>query len=156
MSKPSYIVKGDNPEEATKLCDYLIKLLPQVGLSNAGLARKLGVPANTVSLWRRDGRIPLGRVIQVAKILGLDPIYIRNRALKEYSPDLFVEDERLREFADLTQNERQFLEILRASGKRNPKMNDEQKKRFAEFVAELEDDNPTNFYEDNKGPGRRS
>ena len=85
----------------------------------------------------------MGRVIQVAKILGLDPIYVRNWALKEYSPDLFVEDERLREFADLTHN------------KRNPKMNDEQKKRFAEFVAELEDDKPTNFYEDNKGPGRR-
>lgn len=48
--RPSYIVKGDNPEEATKLCDYLIRLLPQVRLSNAGLARKLGVPANTVSI----------------------------------------------------------------------------------------------------------
>lgn len=151
---PTALTKGVTKEGGADLCDYLInKQLPLAGLSRIALTRRLGVSPNSVYLWQKAKRVPLARAVQIAKILGIDPIFVRNWALKEWAPDLFQEDERLRKFADLTSNETEFLEIIRASGKVNPKMNDEQRKKFAEFVASLSDDAPANYYDDCVTPG---
>lgn len=130
--------------------------IPLAGLTRATLAQELGVSYNAYYMWEKGNKIPFKYISQIAKILGIDPIYARNLALKTYTPGVFEEDERLRRFGELTRNEGEFLEILRNSGKHNPRMNEEQKKKFAEFVASLDDDKPTNFYDKQLKPGRRS
>ena len=130
--------------------------IPLAGLTRATLAQELGVTYNAYYMWEKGNKIPFKYISQIAKILGMDPVYARNLALKTYTPGVFEEDERLRKFGELTLNEGEFLEILRNSGKRNPHMNEEQKKQFAEFVATLDDDKPTNFYDKQLKPGRRS
>lgn len=148
------IAKGAKKDGSAELCDYLInKQLPLAGLSRIALTRKLGLSQNSVYLWQKAKRIPIARAVQIAKLLGIDPIFVRNWALKEWAPDLFQEDERLRQFADLTRNESEFLEIIRNSGKVNPKMNEEQRKKFTEFVATLSEDKPTEYYDDCVKPG---
>nr|DAM63331.1 MAG TPA: repressor protein CI [Caudoviricetes sp.] len=143
-------------EAAGELFDYILKQVKISGMSRTKLARRLGASENAFFLWTRRRRIPINYVVQIAKLLGLDPIYLRNWALKEWAPELFQEDERLRQFADMTQNELEFLEIIRSAGKRNPKMNEEQKKQFAKFVAGLDGDGVTKFYDDQTRAGRPS
>lgn len=136
--------------------DYIMKQIKLAGMTRASLARRLGLANNAVFLWERRRRIPINHVVQIAKLLGLDPIYLRNMALKEWTPELFEDDERLRRFAEMTTNELDFLEIIRTAGKRNPRMNEEQKKEFAKFVASLDGDEITQTYDDPQRPGRRS
>lgn len=144
MTTRTTITKGCHLNGGSELYDYLItQQLPLTGLSKVQLSKRLGLSTNAVSFWGSIKRVPIARAVQVAEILGLDPIHVRNLALKEWAPELFQEDERLRQFADLTRNEAEFLEILRNSGKVNPKMNDEQKAAFEKFVSTLSEDRPT-------------
>ncbi len=142
-SNPS-LPKGLKRGGGIELFNYLIKeQLPLTGMSRCELCHKLGISHNSAYLWEKSTRVPMVRAIQIAQLLGLDPIFVRNLAIKEWAPELFQEDERLRQFADLTRNESEFLEILRNSGKINPKMNDAQKAEFTRFVATLSEDRPT-------------
>ena len=136
------------------LQSIIFNAIERSGISRVDLSKQLGLNRCAVSNWAQPGvKIPIHRAIAVAKILGLDPIYIRNIALNESYPGLFDYDERLRKYSDLTTNEGEFLEIIRASGKRNPRMNEEQKKEFAAFVAKLSDDTATARFV-SRGPGR--
>jgi DNA-binding transcriptional regulator YdaS (Cro superfamily) len=45
--------------------------------SQAELARKLGISAASIVDWRRVGRIPAERVLEVSRVTGLSPHLLR-------------------------------------------------------------------------------
>lgn len=57
--------------------DTIFDLVNQRAGSQAELARRLGIRATSIIDWRRAGRIPAERVLDVARITGLSPHLLR-------------------------------------------------------------------------------
>lgn len=130
--------------------EWLEQILSQSGLSGMEACRRLGVQTNSMSLWKK-GQVPLPlcHAIALAKMVGVDPLYARNVVLdsKSDAENLWEYDERIRQLSSLTANECEFIEIIRNSGVRNPKMNASQKEAFRKFIQSLGDEKPSIHFE---------
>jgi hypothetical protein len=71
---------------------YLGRLIwENEALTNAEIARRLGYPRPKVIAMMRTGtmKIPLKKTPAIARMLGLDPLFLLQRALNEYDPELW-------------------------------------------------------------------
>lgn len=117
---------------------WLASLLEARRITNAGLARRLGVSAVLVSAWKNGTqKIPLARAEPLAHIIGVDPHLMRNILFASACPGTWAADERIRRLGRLTQGERRLLEILRHNAVANVRMNEAQKEAFRRFAATL-------------------
>ena len=125
--------------------EWLKHQLKVSGISQSQISRQLNLARNTVSLWlTARQKIPLKHLLSIARLIGADPIYIRNVALQEMYPDkdLWELDEKIRLLGTLTANEYRFIKLIREVGT-NPRMNQQQESRFTEFLKGLEPDDGT-------------
>lgn len=115
------------------------------GVSIEDLAKELGIGRNMISVWKAGkAPIPMKHIFKIASMFGSDPLYVRNLFFKENFPGLWEMDERVRKLSEITENELEFLKILREGPVANPKMNDEQKEQFKKFVESLSGENGIN------------
>lgn len=126
-----------NPKTLRDFLDNVLYEHPELAMSD--ISKKLGVAPNTLSCWRRGQSIPIYRAMALAKWLGYDVRQVRALGLRERDPEIFGDD--LVDKADpilLTDNELEFLKIIRNSSIENPKMTEDQKEKFAAFVEKCE------------------
>lgn len=136
---PKFVELKRIPKAQTP-AEWLTATIDASGMKVAEVAEALGVRPNVVSVWKSGKQdIPSVRLAQMARMMGADVIYVRNLKYAEEEWDTWAQDERIRHLGRITENEYEFLKILRQSKLNNPKMNEEQKKQFAAFVETLED-----------------
>ena len=127
-----------DPKTLRDFLDNVLYEHPELAMSD--IAKKLGVAPNTLSCWRRGQSIPIHRAMALAKWLGYDVRYVRTLGLIEREPELFngtLVDEKSDPIL-LTDNELEFLSIIRNSSIVNPKMTEAQKKKFAAFIEKCD------------------
>lgn len=119
--------------------EWLSSRMDLGGRTNAEIARMLGVPPALVSHWR-NGRqsVPIARLVTLANLIGADPVYIRGLALETYRPEALPADRT--GLQSVTENECDFLEILRESAVPGAMMNEDEEEAFRRFVETLADD----------------
>lgn len=128
-----------------KLTQWLTTQIQLSGTSASDIADACKVGRNMVSIWKNGtAPVPLKHIYTIAMLIGADPLYARNLYFQDYFPEMWQNDERIRRLGTITNNELEFLEILRSAPVANPKMNDEQKEQFKKFVEGLSGDNGIN------------
>ena len=121
-----------HPKTLLEWLDNMLIKYPDVTL--ADISRQLGLARNAAVLWRKGSGIPVIRAMQVAEWLGEDPKVPRRIGLMERFPELFTGKYAADDELTLSENEMDFIKLIRKSSVENPTMNEEQK---AEFVAFL-------------------
>lgn len=126
-----------DPQTLREYLDNVLYEHPE--LTMVEIAQKLGVAANALSCWRRGQPIPIVRAMTLAKIVGDDVRMVRSIGIRERNPELFCDEYGGKQDSSLvTDNEMEFLKIIRNSSIINPKMTEAQKKKFAAFVEKCE------------------
>lgn len=129
----------------SKLTQWLTTQIQLSGITAAEIAEACGVGRNMISIWKSGtAPVPLKHIYTIAMLMGADPLYARNLYFQDYFPEMWKNDERIRRLSNITNNELEFLEILRSAPVANPKMNEEQKEQFKKFVEGLSGDNGIN------------
>ena len=105
------------------------------------LAEKLGSSANNLSMWINGRqRFPSKYIYRLAKVFNVDPLYLRNIYYYEYCSqdmDIYLKEEEIRHLQWLTENEFEFIKIIRNVGG-NPKIeNDPQRAMLEMFLKTL-------------------
>jgi plasmid maintenance system antidote protein VapI len=125
------------PYANTKVARFLDKHIDQVvNRSHREIAQAAGwTQSNMVTMIKKgDAKLPLDRVVPLARAIGVDPMFLFRMALEQFMPD----DEttaRMLEFI-CTENEVEILGIVReASGNSDPKINDRQRAAVTETFA---------------------
>jgi plasmid maintenance system antidote protein VapI len=125
------------PYANTKVARFLDKHIDQVvNRSHREIAQAAGwTQSNMVTMIKKgDAKLPLDRVVPLARAIGVDPMFLFRMALEQFMP----EDEttaRMLEFI-CTENEVEILGIVReASGNSDPKINDRQRAAVTEAFA---------------------
>lgn len=125
------------PYANTKVARFLDKHIDQVvNRSHREIAQAAGwTQSNMVTMIKKgDAKLPLDRVVPLARAIGVDPMFLFRMALEQFMPD----DEttaRMLEFI-CTENEVEILGIVReASGNSDPKINDRQRAAVTEAFA---------------------
>jgi plasmid maintenance system antidote protein VapI len=133
MSTTTYV----RPYANTKVARFLDKHIDQVvNRSHREIAQAAGwTQSNMVTMIKKgDAKLPLDRVVPLARAIGVDPMFLFRMALEQFMP----EDEttaRMLEFI-CTENEVEILGIVReASGNSDPKINDRQRAAVTEAFA---------------------
>lgn len=121
------------------LSEWLFDSLRKHDMTASEVAEKLNITKNSISLWINGSqKIPFNRVMQLAEIFGSDRLCMRNLFFSTYEYDFSDLDKRLSKIRSLTESELEFLEIIRSSNVKNPKMNDSQKEMFKAFLNTLQ------------------
>ena len=132
------IARAKYTKDPKTLQEYLNNVLYEhPDLTMLEITQKLGVASNAVSCWRRGQPVPITRAMTLAEWVGDDVRKVRAIGLLERFPELFQKNTE-EDSILLTDNELEFLRIIRSSSIINPKMTEDQKKKFAEFVEQCE------------------
>lgn len=117
---------------------WVAKTIKHSSYTQAEVAAKIGITRNTVSLWMNGvQRVPLVRMVEIAKLCGADPLYARNIYFKEQLGETMWEtDERIRMLDSITANELEFIELLRQYG--NPKLDEESRDTFIRLLESIQ------------------
>lgn len=108
--------KNAAPESPLPLHLYLSKLIDENDeLTNAEIARRLGYRRPNVIAMIKTGtmKLPINKVPDLAKILGLDRISLLQRTLLEYDPELWKTIEAVMGAKVVTDNEMALITLLR-------------------------------------------
>ena len=120
------------PEPRT-LLDYLNNVLYEhPELTMREIAEKIGVNVNAFSCWRRGQPIPIGRAMDIARLVGDDVRKVRAIGLRQRHPELFEDESD--DFTLLTDAELEFVKIMRNSPLNGHKFSADQAERLASFL----------------------
>lgn len=102
-------------EPAQPLHEYLSQRIFESGLSNVEMARALGYDKPNVIAMMKQGsmRLPVNKVAATARALGIDPVFLLDKVMRETSSDLW---DALRDVMGtrlVTTNEMRLLEFIR-------------------------------------------
>ncbi|MFT4064385.1 helix-turn-helix domain-containing protein [Paraburkholderia sp.] len=108
----------------------------------ASLSKEIGgiMKPNMLSMVQNGhAKLPIQHVGKVARALNIDPVFFMKLCLREYYPDMWAAvEEVMANTPMLTNNERKFIEELRAVSAEDPVIATEQERReFRKFVSGL-------------------
>ena len=135
------LTPAKNPVSVAK---YITAQIDLSGKKQYEIAEEVGfTTANIITMIKQGKtRLPLSKVGKFAKAIGVDRKYLFSKCMAEYSPDAWeVLEEVMNGQPLLTDNELEFIDVIRQAKVENPKMNDDQKAEFLEFVNRLRGDN---------------
>lgn len=92
------------------------------------IAEEIGYPNQNIITMFKQGRTPLpvNKVGPMAKALNVDAIYLLRLVMSEYTPETYLEIERLFAGNLITSNERKIIERLREyTGETDPQLIDD-------------------------------
>lgn len=120
------------------LLDYVNNVLYEhPELTMRDIAEQIGVPVNAFSCWRRGQPIPIGRAMDIARLVGDDVRKVRAIGLRQRHPELFKDESD--DFSLLTDAEQEFLKIMRNSPLNGQKLSAEQAEQMAAFFEQCAD-----------------
>lgn len=124
------------------VAEYLIGQINMSGKSQAEIAKDAGFPmANMITMLKKGlTKLPIDKVGPLAKSLGVDPLHLYKLCMTEYYPSTWEMLQGFLHQPTLTENEMEFIHIIRESNVINPKLrNEDDKVRLLEFIASIED-----------------
>lgn len=115
------------PRNSVPVGRYLSQLIAASGKTNVEIAEALGYPRSNVIAMLKTGsmKLPVNKVGQMARVLGIDPVHLLDRILDESSPETWAA---LREVLGnrlVSDNEYQLVQFVREFvGGYDPKLTD--------------------------------
>lgn len=143
---PNKVVKLP-PAPSTKaksVAEYISLQLHLCGKAQTQIAEEVGFDKPNVITMIKQGKtkVPLSKIGSMAKALEVDPVFFFRLVMAEYNPDLIDVIAAITNQPMVTQNEMDFIKVIRSAKVMNPKLrNDTEKKRLKEFVETLKGDN---------------
>jgi len=132
------------PAKPKTVADYINWQIALCGKKQLEIAEEVGFPKPNIITMIKQGKtkLPLDKIGKFAKAIEVDPIHLFKLCMQEYMPETWKEIERMIDQPVLSQNELEFIEIMRASKVSNPRLHTEaEKKRFRELINSLHSDN---------------
>ena len=115
------------------LLDYVNNVLYEhPELTMRDIAEQIGVTVNAFSCWRRGQPIPIGRAMDIARLVGDDVRKVRAIGLRQRHPELFEDESD--NFSLLSDAELEFLKIVRDSPLNGRKLSAAQAEQLAAFL----------------------
>lgn len=100
---------------ALPLNEYLTLRIAESGKTNTEIAEEIGYPRPNVIAMLKTGtmRLPVNKVAQMARALGIDPVFLLEKVLNETSPELWTALQELIGGHLVSANERKLIEFTR-------------------------------------------
>ncbi len=136
-----------NANKPRNVAEYISWQIQLCGKPQTEIAQQAGFDKPNVITMIKQGKtkVPLNKIGSMAKALEIDPVFFMRICLNEYLPDLAETIEKITNQPIITNNELEFINVIRSSKVVNPKLrNDAEKKKLREFVDTLKADNETN------------
>lgn len=104
------------------IAEYLKVQYDASGLTQEQIADELGIKSqNMISLITRGKiKIPMERIVPLAKVLKIDPKDLLLRAIEEYQPEIYSVYEEILNQPILTNSEIEIIEQVRAANEDKP------------------------------------
>lgn len=144
MATKTKAVRSYTPAKATSVAEYITAQINLCGKDQVQIAQECGFNKPNVITMIKQGKtkVPLERIGPLAKSLGVDPVYLMKLVIGEYMPTLLEAIEAIIDGPVLSNNEMEFIEIIRSSKVNNPKLRTETERReLKKFVDTLKSDN---------------
>lgn len=127
------------------VAQYLTAQIELCGKPQFELAKECGYENPNIITMLKQGRskLPMGRVGNMAKALGVDPLFLFSLVMNEYEPETWAT---IQEFVlkqpFVSANEMEIIELVRTSKVVNPKLRTiEEKQRILSAINALRPDN---------------
>jgi hypothetical protein len=130
--------------KAKSVAEYISMQLHLCGKAQTQIAEEVGFDKPNVITMIKQGKtkVPLTKIGSMAKALEVDPVFFFKLVMNEYNPDLLDVITSITSQPIITNNEMDFIRVIRSSKVTNPKLRTEaEKKKFKEFVDSLKSDN---------------
>jgi len=143
-SKSKAIRVTDTNKRITTVAEYVSQQISLVGKDQVTIAREVGFNKPNVITMIKQGKtkVPLERIGSMAKALSVDPVFFFKLCMNEYLPDLMPAITAITGQPIITENEMEFITVIRSSKVANPKLRTvEEKRQLKQFVDTLKGDN---------------
>lgn len=143
-TKTTKAVRSYTPTTPTTVAEYVTAQIHLCGKDQVQIAEECGFNKPNVITMIKQGKtkVPLERIGLIAKSLGVDPVFFMRLVINEYMPSLGEAIESIINGPIVSQNEMDFIHVIRSSRVQNPKLRTEAEKReLKKFVDGLKGDN---------------
>lgn len=126
-----------------RLHEYLSNVMDISGKTQNEIAADCNFNNSNIVSMIKQGKtkLPMAKVIPMAKSLNLDPIHLFRMALKEYQPDTYTALDAVIGAIIISRNELEILEVIRDANPTDPRLNTEQEKEaLRKFAVKLQPD----------------
>ena len=130
--------------KAKSVAEYIALQLHLCGKAQTQVAEEVGFDKPNVITMIKQGKtkVPLNKIGSMAKALEVDPVFFFKLVMTEYMPDLMDVIASITNQPIITNNELEFIQVIRSAKVVNPKLRTEtEKKKFREFIETLKADN---------------
>lgn len=134
------------PSKPKSVAEYLTWQINLCGKKQLEIAEICGFgKANIITMIKQGKtKLPLDKVGKMAKAIEVDPIHLFKMVMQEYMPETWTEVQRMIGQEVITENELEFIKVIRESNVINPKLRTEEERiRLLDFVGTLHSDNET-------------
>lgn len=122
------------------VAEYLTAHINLSGKAQVEIAKDVGFPMpNMITMLKKNlTKLPIDKVGKMSKSLGLDPTHLYKMCMAEYYPDTWSVIQSFLDQPTLTENELEFIEVIRQSNVVNPKLAEEEDKiKLLDFINTL-------------------
>ena len=134
-------MKAVKVQKAANVAEYIASQIALSGKKQNVIYKEAGFKSpNVVSMIKQGNlKLPLTKVVPMAKSIGVDPLYLLRMAMSEYHPEIWeVLEETMGDSVLLTANEKNFIRILRSAKVDDPKIDThEQEIELLDFANRL-------------------
>lgn len=126
------------------VAEYISIQIGLCGKTQAEIAAQAGFEKpNIISMIKKGStKLPLDKVGNFAKAIGVDAIHLFKLCMQEYQPDTWREIENIINQPVLTANEIEIIETIRRAKVINPQLRtDEEQARLIAFIDSLKGEN---------------
>jgi transcriptional regulator with XRE-family HTH domain len=147
MATKAARVTPANTPKPRNVAEYISWQIQLCGKSQTDIAREVGFDKPNVITMIKQGKtkVPLAKIGSMAKALEVDPVHFMKLVLSEYLPDLLEVIQDITAQPVITQNELEFIKVIRSANVVNPKLRtDGERDKLRRFVETLKSDNEVN------------
>ena len=145
MSKNQNIENKKSSQKRPTVAGYLTAQIALCGKSQIEIARECGFDKPNIITMLKNGqtKLPVARVGQIARALGVDPLYLFSLVMTEYEPETWkIIQESILKQPYVSANEIEIIEVVRSANVANPKVRtDKERERLLAVIDALQPDN---------------
>lgn len=127
------------------VADYLSQQISLSDLPQHEIAKEAGFNKPNIITMIKQGKtkLPMAKIGPMAKVLGIDPVYLFRLCMQEYEPETWAAmEETIFKQPLVTENEFEIIEVIRESNVPNPKIrNDADREMIRKMAEQLKPEN---------------
>jgi len=126
------------------IAEYISMQIDLCGKKQLEIAEEAGFDKPNMITMIKQGKtkLPIDKVPNMAKALGIDPLFLLRMAMMEYSPANWAVMESIMKQPALTENELDFIRLIRKAKVADPKIrNDRERAKLLALVNTLKGEN---------------